>query len=151
MPEQWKILPGYDGRYAVSDGGRVWSRHSNRVLVGGTASGYRVVCLRLHGENRTELVHRLVLLTFLGPAPEGREACHGDGDRLNNRLDNLRWDTRSANTRDQVAQGRHRNARVTACPAGHAYDAANTYVRPSGQRDCLTCRRQRQAARRAAA
>lgn len=51
------------------------------------------------------LVHRLVLLAFVGPCPEGMECCHNDGDPLNNRLDNLRWDTRSANIADAIKHG----------------------------------------------
>jgi len=35
-----------------------------------------------------------------------------------------------------------RNAAKGACPAGHPYDGANLYVRPSGARQCRTCRRQ---------
>jgi len=41
-----------------------------------------------------------VLEAFVGPAPEGHEGLHGDGDPANNRLDNLRWGTRSENNID---------------------------------------------------
>lgn len=51
--------------------------------------------------------------------------------------------------RENVLRGESptaRNAQVTRCPQGHPYDAANTYVRPDGKgRDCLTCRRARDA------
>lgn len=40
-----------------------------------------------------------------------------------------------------------KNARKTHCPQGHEYDEANTYVRPTGQRVCRTCHRERQARR----
>jgi len=42
------------------------------------------------------------------------------------------------------------NARKTHCPAGHPYDAANTYISPEGWRQCMTCRREHQRALRAA-
>lgn len=42
-------------------------------------------------------MHRLVLEAFAGPCPEGLECCHNDGNPANNRLENLRWDTRQAN------------------------------------------------------
>jgi hypothetical protein len=47
-------------------------------------------------------VHRLVLETFAGPNPDGMECCHNDGNASNNRLDNLRWDTRKANIHDAI-------------------------------------------------
>ncbi len=45
-------------------------------------------------------VARLVLLAFVGPCPNGKECCHADDVQTNNRLDNLRWDTREANRVD---------------------------------------------------
>lgn len=41
----------------------------------------------------------------MGPCPDGMEACHNNGDQLDNRIENLRWDTHSANIYDQVAHG----------------------------------------------
>jgi hypothetical protein len=64
-------------------------------------------------------IHRLVLEAFVGPCPNGFEACHNDGDRQNNRLENLRWDTRSGNHSDKEQHGtmlrgaRHPNAKIT--------------------------------------
>ena len=55
---------------------------------------------------RLFFVHRLVLEAFVGPCPEGLEACHSpDRDRTNNRLSNLRWGTREDNEADKVAHG----------------------------------------------
>jgi hypothetical protein len=51
------------------------------------------------------LVHRLVLETFVGSCPEGMEGCHGDGDKTNNALLNLRWDTPKSNTCDRIRHG----------------------------------------------
>jgi hypothetical protein len=52
------------------------------------------------------MVHRLILEAFVGPCPEGMETCHfPDINPTNNALENLRWDTRSENTRDQIASG----------------------------------------------
>jgi len=50
-------------------------------------------------------VHRLVLDAFVGPCPDGLEACHLDGDAGNNRVSNLRWDTSKANTDDMRRHG----------------------------------------------
>jgi hypothetical protein len=62
--------------------------------------------LRLGRGSPFMLVHRLVLSAFAGPCPEGMEACHYNGNPADNRLCNLRWDTRKANHADKVRHGR---------------------------------------------
>ncbi len=68
-------------------------------------TGYRSVTFMSDGSLKKFLVHRLVLEAFVGPCPEGMEACHNDGDRLNNQISNLRWDTRKANQADRIKHG----------------------------------------------
>lgn len=64
-------------------------------------------------------VHALVLETFVGPRPDGMECCHWkpapDGG-YDNRLMNLRWDTRSANAydRERIARRDKRQAEIAA-------------------------------------
>jgi hypothetical protein len=64
-------------------------------------------------------VHRIVLATFVGPCPDGYEACHNDGDPTNNNLSNLRWDTHRSNVDDTKRHGtwpqgiHHPRARLT--------------------------------------
>lgn len=64
-----------------------------------------VVRLTNNKQSVNKLAHRLVLETFIGPCPEGMEACHNNGDGFNNTLDNLRWDTQKANGEDMVKHG----------------------------------------------
>jgi hypothetical protein len=103
MKEIWKDIPGYVGSYQVSDRGRV--RGLDRLDVRGRKWKGKILGLRKcsHGYLRAYLylnkvssvirVHRLVLLTFVGPCPKGMESCHGDGIKSNNCLTNLRWGT----------------------------------------------------------
>jgi hypothetical protein len=84
-----------------------------------TPAGYLIVCL--FPGARWRQVQRLVLETFVGPCPPGKQCCHGpDFTKTNCALSNLRWDTPVANIaeRDQnghVFQGeKHRDAKVTA-------------------------------------
>lgn len=121
--EVWKQVPDYEGYYEVSNYGVV--RGVDRVVVvnqgGGyertcvgrvlkiavTKIGYKVVALYTLGNKRVFLVHRLVLEAFVGPCPDGMEACHNDGDKLNNCLANLRWDTVKNNHHDKKIHGTH--------------------------------------------
>lgn len=112
MAETWLPLPR-DDRYEVSDLGRVrsWAskgRNSHtraqqpRVLKQANGSkGY----LAVFPGGRFQLVHRMVLETFRGPCPDGMLACHGNGVRTDNRLENLRWDTPEANCADELLHG----------------------------------------------
>ena len=70
---------------------------------------YPYVVLRDGPRNWTVKVHTLVLIAFVGPRPDGLMCCHNDGDPTNNHLDNLRWDTGSANMQDMIRHGRYKN------------------------------------------
>ncbi len=50
-------------------------------------------------------VHKLVLLAFVGPRPEGYECLHADGDKTNNRISNIRWGTPQENSDDKKRHG----------------------------------------------
>jgi hypothetical protein len=101
-----------------------------------------MVVLYRNGARRDALVHHLVLEAFVGPQPPGAEGCHWNDDPTDNRLENLRWDTRSANQFDSVRNGTHYWASRTHCSKGHEFTEENTYRRPSGRRACRVCRRQ---------
>lgn len=152
MNEQWRSIPGYEGIYEASSDGRVKSltritdrgrKWQGRILRPAVMpSGYRIATLWRNGKQRTVLVHRLVLLAFVGEPPSSTEALHADGDRSNNTLANLSWGTHSRNQLDQVAHGTHCNASKLACLAGHPYDEQNTYTYPGrNKRGCRACRR----------
>lgn len=161
--EEWRSLPGYEGVYKVSNLGRVKSlarvdnrghRVRERILSQWPhPSGHISVKLSLNGCHRLGKVHRLVLMSFVGPPPEGHEALHGDGNPANNRLENLSWGTRSENIYDRVRHGTHHMAVKTHCPQGHPYDDVNTYITRDGKRrmcrSCLRIRNVRDRARRA--
>lgn len=117
--ETWKAVQGFPG-YIVSDLGRFgsyWHFTSNltpwaikdkvRIIKGTpqTIKGYyRVTCRHPEGVV-TKALHRLVLEAFVGPCPEGMEACHWDDDPINNKLSNLRWDTKEGNIKDKFRNG----------------------------------------------
>jgi hypothetical protein len=112
--ERWLPIRGHE-HYEVSDAGRVRSkdrRVHNYIKRGKVLKpsprkkGERVVCYVVNlGRDNMRRVHRLVLEAFVGPAPEGDEGCHNDGNPANNALSNLRWDSHPANMADQIAHG----------------------------------------------
>ena len=116
MKESWRHIVGYENLYMVSDQGRVRSliRKIGNAHRGGKVLkpipvgkwGHLKVGLSRAGECHYALVHRLVLEAFVGPCPHGMESCHfPDSDPSNNRLNNLRWDTPTANHLDAIKHG----------------------------------------------
>lgn len=105
-----QILPvvGYEGLYSVSDLGQVYSMPKKWVSGKGCVreikkpvkmsmsfdnSGYRVVGLRKGDNLKQYKVHRLVAIAFI-PNPLNKPCVnHIDGDKGNNKLENLEWVT----------------------------------------------------------
>jgi hypothetical protein len=123
VAEEWRPVPGYGAAYVVSNWGRV--RSLDRVTPDGRLiRGYlrkpgrpkpgSYLHLDLWKENvaYTVYVHRLVLEAFVGPCPPGMEACHNNGIRDDNRLENLRWDTRVNNHADKHKHGTYEKLRL---------------------------------------
>ena len=109
--ENWKQVPEYP-LYDVSDYGRVrswnngrWGRLERPRMLKGTPDpkGYpRVRLYKAWGQPPASFkIHRLVLVAFVGPCPEGMIGCHNDDNKLNNHLSNLRWDTVQSNNVDK--------------------------------------------------
>ncbi len=104
MQEVWKDIPGYEGRYKVSNLGRVaglpcCSRSTTRILKPNLKkSGYLNILLCKGGIVKTHRIHRLVAQAFL-PNPENKETVnHKNGVKSDNRLCNLEWATQGENT-----------------------------------------------------
>lgn len=154
--ESWKPVVGFEGRYEVSDQGRVRTVPRRARRGKGTIpvkaktkslyldkSGYWRVSLSDENQVRTQLVHRLVALAFLGPEEDGHEVRHIDGDPGNAELTNLRWGSHSDNELDKSAHGTQYNRNKDECPKGHIYAGSNLYVNPNGSRECRSCRQDR--------
>lgn len=111
MKEEWKWIPDWEKLYMVSNKGRVRSvgreipmprggirnKPGHIMLPQKAHNNYLRIGLCRNGKRRFFSVHYLVLLAFVGPPPPGYECNHKNGDKANNRLDNLEWMTRSEN------------------------------------------------------
>lgn len=99
----FKRLSNYPD-YFVSDNGQIYSTITHKIIKQyKTLDGH--LQISLGHKNRHKLIHRIVLETFIGPCPEGMECCHKNGNPADNRLENLRWDTRSNNRKDDYLLG----------------------------------------------
>lgn len=118
--EVWMPIPEFVGLYEASSHGRIRTveRHvrngegSSRVLsskIRATAinkkDGYEYTTLSVNRKCFSRKVHRLVASAFHGECPEGCVCCHNNGDKLDNRPENLRWDTLKSNSEDMLKHG----------------------------------------------
>lgn len=123
--EEWRDVAGYEGRYQMSNLGRVkslarqvehvCSRTRNYVkcypelILQQVPNDGGYLTVNLHNKRGdTRLVHHLVLSAFVGPRPGSHldlDGCHNDGNKENNRSNNLRWDTRTNNEADKIEHG----------------------------------------------
>lgn len=100
MQELWRDVKGFQGRYQVSNYGRVKSLdryHKKQIIRKPKTRKYAELLLTSNGKTKWVLVHRLVAQAFI-PNPQNKpEVNHKDGNKLNNNVDNLQWCTRSEN------------------------------------------------------
>ena len=100
-----KDIKGYEGLYAVTSCGRVWSYKSNKFLKPhDNGRGYHQVDLRKDGKRKHFYIHRLVAEAYI-PNPNGDNTVdHIDGDKSHNYLNNLQWLSRKDNVKKANCQ-----------------------------------------------
>lgn len=105
--EIWKNVPGFDGMVQASNLGRIKSFYSyeyGRILKQTYDNNGRGYC-RIRINHHRYYPYRLVAQTFI-PNPENKpEVNHKDGNKSNNRVDNLEWATRSENQKHAYKLG----------------------------------------------
>lgn len=121
MSEEWRYIPGYEGLYQVSNLGRVksvshlahganfkcptgFSYFTKGVIIKQhkKKNGYLHVKLYKEGKATTFTVHRLVMLSFVGPSE--LTVNHINEIKTDNRLENLEYMTASQNIRYSQAR-----------------------------------------------
>jgi hypothetical protein len=91
---QWRMIPGYEGRYEMSDMADVLSLIGRRHVMKPTwtEGGFHICLSNSYGEPRTWLLHRLLLVTFRPISSVARMlALPDNGDKYDMRLSNWHW------------------------------------------------------------
>lgn len=104
QPQYIKDVPGYEGIYAVTRDGRVFSYKRRRFLKPYTTHsktwgehGRPLVDLMTNGKKKMWFVSKLVYITFVGEIPNNHDIDHINGIKNDNRIENLRPLTRAEN------------------------------------------------------
>lgn len=108
MTERFAWIPGYEGRYRVTDLGRIENYGRGRFLSPVRHSdGYLTIRLAKGGVSHRFYIHRLVCAAFNGEPPcAGAQVAHIDGDPSNAAASNLRWTNQAENEADKARHGR---------------------------------------------
>lgn len=101
--EIWKPVLNYESSHKVSNLGRVKSLPrkyclQERVLKPSRVAEYDHVVFSVDGKQKGAFVHRLVAEAFIPNTESKREVNHIDGDKTNNHVSNLEWNTSKENT-----------------------------------------------------
>ena len=112
MSEEWRPVIGHEKEYKVSNQGRVRSLDrilgNNRLYKGQILKPIttRKRCLlKVNIKNRNRAIGTLVAEAFIGECPAGMVVRHMDGDRHNDRLENLCYGTAEEQFEDYARAG----------------------------------------------
>lgn len=114
MKEIWKDIPNYEGKYQVSNLGRVRNIQKENYILkfSNDGKGYQKVKLCNNGKCKSFRVHRLVAQVFIPNPNNLPEINHIDYNRLNNNINNLEWCDRKYNMNYSVKANRFHNKQV---------------------------------------
>lgn len=118
MEEIWKPVRGYEGRYEVSNFGRVMSlnyrmtKQSKLMSPSINSDGYACVNLTKDGVGNSHKVHRLVASAFIANPNNLPQVNHIDEDKLNNQVNNLEWCTGRHNVNHGTGNARRSSSQV---------------------------------------
>lgn len=103
MEERWIVIPAFNGRYFISDIGRV--KNSNGRILTPQVAGNGYLQIHLVGSSRRYFIHRLVAEAFI-PNPLNKEQVnHKKGVKNDNRLSELEWVTPKENYNHSIEMG----------------------------------------------
>ena len=109
IQEIWKPIEGFNGRYEISNTGKVLSNYSGKKKILKQAiskdGNYWVVSLWQNQVGKTIKVHRLIATAFIPNELNKPFVNHKDGNKLNNELSNLEWVTSSENNQHAFDNG----------------------------------------------
>jgi hypothetical protein len=134
--EEWRAIPQFP-EYVASSLGRVkriTSLHRNYVgmIMKPTVNrrGYHFISLFSGKRYYRMTIGRMILMAFVGPPPTPKsQAAHWDGDKANNRIENLRWATALENAADKKRLGEDGDQAGEANPRAKFTDAQIREIR----------------------
>jgi hypothetical protein len=134
IKEEWRPIIGYEGLYEVSDLGNVKSlnykgtRQEKLLKVGKNHKGYLYIILCKKGlKQKNFKVSRLVAKAFIPNPNNLPQVNHLDGDKINNKVENLQWCTNQGN-RDHAVENKLANTEKQRLAVKEANQIISTWI-----------------------
>jgi hypothetical protein len=102
--ERWKIIPGWE-HYSISDHGNVRNNKTGKVLVHTIRKGYHGAVLYKNGDSKIIRIHNWMVRVFTDNWNKNLVAAHMDGNKDNNKLENINLITQQENIRQKKIHG----------------------------------------------
>ena len=136
--ERWKVIPGFNGKYLISDMGNVYSTSKCKIMKKRlNQHGYYDIGLDLNNHNKTKRIHRLVAEAFV-PNPQKLNVInHIDGNKRNNNADNLEWCSYKFNARHAVDNELIKAQKIICVDTGEIFQSPNRCSEKYGSRTHL--------------
>ena len=106
-----KDIKGYEGLYAITEDGQVWSYRRNKYLKQQQARNYLSIELHKDNNRKNYFIHRLVAETYIPNPHNLPEVNHIDENKYNNCVDNLEW----VSHKDNMNHGTQKERASTKC------------------------------------
>lgn len=108
--EEWRDIEEFEGIYQISNKGRCFSQKSNKMLKPHKyPNGYLFYSFKIKGKQFTRLISRLVAKAWIPNQENKQQVDHINGDKTDNRVENLRWVTQSENMLNPITNEKLRN------------------------------------------
>lgn len=122
--EEW-ITIERSSNYEISNYGEIRNKNTNKILKPTLLSGYLAISLIINNKKVLPKIHRLVAENFLECPVETYIVNHKDGNKTNNRLDNLEWVSRSENAKHAFRLGLNKGRKIKVSQ----YTLDNVFIR----------------------
>ena len=115
--EVFKEIKDFEKKYLISNHGRVWSNYKNDYLKQAyNCKGYKIVGFSLpNNKSCIKTIHRLVAIHFISNPDNKPQVNHIDGNKENNKVDNLEWNTCKENMNHAINAGLYTPTKCGAC------------------------------------
>jgi len=124
-----KEIPGFEGKYAVTKNGVVYSLPRTGVknlrkmtAVDNMKAGYLRVMLSRDGKSKLYYIHQLIAITYIANPENKKMVNHIDGVKTHNRLDNLEWVTAQENHDHAFELGLYSKQKIRSSQKKEVYD-----------------------------
>jgi hypothetical protein len=130
--EEWRIIER-TSNYEISNYGEVRNKITNKILKLGLLGGYLSITLIINGKKILFKIHRLVAEYFLVCPDEIHVVNHKDGNKINNRLENLEWVSRSENSKHAFRLGLNKGKKIKISQ----YTLDNVFIKEYDSPSCV--------------